>query len=67
MKPGEMGAHDNRGSPDVNLSSRGSKYRGVSRNGKKWQVSLPHTCDNKYYENYSCRKGDRAKGFSYPT
>jgi hypothetical protein len=35
-----MGAHDIRGSSNINLRSRGSRYRGVSRNGKKWQVMI---------------------------
>jgi hypothetical protein len=38
LKSGEMGAHELRGSSNADLHSRVSKYRGVSRNGKKWQV-----------------------------
>ena len=34
--------------PAISKSSRGSKYRGVSKNGKKWQVQLLGNLGKRY-------------------
>lgn len=41
-EPGHVLIHAYRKAKSIVKSKRGSQYRGVSKNGKKWQVSVPN-------------------------
>ena len=50
--------------PTISKSSRGSKYRGVSKNGKKWQVQLLGNLRKRYIGSISSEQ-EAAKLYDY--
>ena len=50
--------------PSISKSSRGSKYRGVSKNGKKWQVQLLGNLRKRYLGSISSEQA-AAKLYDY--
>ena len=50
--------------PSISKSTRGSKYRGVSKNGKKWQVQLLGNLRKRYIGSISSEQA-AAKLYDY--
>jgi len=48
----------------ISKSNRGSRYRGVSRNGKKWQVQVLGTLNKRYIGSIS-REDEAAKIYDF--